>query len=311
MSADRIRERVKNLTTGGEMSELPPFPERIMVEISNYCNHGCEFCAYRKMERTKGMIDPDFFRRIVREARELGAREIGLHTGAEPFAHPQLHEFVRQSREAGFEYVYLSTNGSLATPERLRQVIDAGLHSIKFSINAGDRETYRKVHGRDHFDQVMAHVRYVDSYRKERGLPLYLSVSFVEYPANTASLPALRETLAGVVDEIFTCQAVNPSGQMPELPPMPQKVCNLPFKATHVTFEGYLRACCNDYHNYTVVADLNRVSLAEAWASEAYRALRRGFMQRDLAGTLCHNCLTGRHDPVQPLNPELCPYGMI
>lgn len=311
MQQGRIKARVSKLLSREDLRELPPFPERIMVEISNYCNHSCGFCAYRKMTRPKGLMEPSLFSRVAAEARALGAREIGLHTGAEPFACPNLEDFVAEAGRAGFAYIYLSTNGSLATPERMKAVLDAGLHSIKFSINAGDRETYRLVHGRDHFEIVLRHVAFAHAYRKERNLPVYLSLSFVEHEANAASRKALEETFGPYVDEIYACKAVNPSGQMPEFPAMGQKSCNLPFKAVHVTYEGYVRACCNDYNNYTAVADLARLSLKEAWECEAYRALRRGFMSGSLEGTLCHNCLTGRHDPVAPLDKTLCPYKMI
>lgn len=308
---DAIKQRVGALKTRGERLERPPFPKRIMVEISNYCNHSCQFCAYRKSSRERGMIDPAFFRRIIREALALGAKEIGLHTGAEPFASPHLEEFVAECKQAGFPYVYFTTNASLANGERLRKVMDAGLDSLKFSVNAGDRETYLRIHGKDHFQRVLDNARFVHDYRKQTGSAMYFSISFVECPDNAASKKALFETFSPYVDEIVTCQAVNPSGQMPELPPRDKNTCNLPFIATHVTFEGYLRACCNDHHNFTAVADLNRVSLEEAWNCQAYVDLRRRFASGDLEGTLCHNCLRGRYDVVRPLNEDLCPYGMV
>ena len=61
------------------------------------------------------------------------------------------------------------SNGSLATPERIRAVIDAGLDSIKFSINAPERKLYEFIHGHDHFDIVMEHLKYLNEYRKISG----------------------------------------------------------------------------------------------------------------------------------------------
>ena len=41
------------------------------------------------------------------------------------------------------KYTFLTTNGSLARPEIMKKVIDAGLDSIRFSVNAADREMYK------------------------------------------------------------------------------------------------------------------------------------------------------------------------
>ena len=41
----------------------------------------------------------------------------------------------RVKRECGYPYVFLTTNGRTATPERVRACIEAGLDSLKFSFN--------------------------------------------------------------------------------------------------------------------------------------------------------------------------------
>ena len=44
-------------------------------------------------------------------------------------------------------YVFLTTNGSLAKPEYIERCMEAGLDSLKFSINASDDEQFRVHHG--------------------------------------------------------------------------------------------------------------------------------------------------------------------
>ena len=134
-----IGRRLKAMVHTSVRSETPPIPRQIQIETSNICNHKCNFCAYPAMERPGRHMDRELFRRIVTEAYDLGAREIGLFAGAEPLVCKWLDEYVRFCRDLGYEYQYISTNGSLGTPERFRSLIDAGLSSIKFSINAGTR----------------------------------------------------------------------------------------------------------------------------------------------------------------------------
>lgn len=65
--------------------------------------------------------------------------------------------------------VYITSNGALATPEKIRAVVDAGVDSVKFSINAPERKMYEFIHGRDDFDTVMEHLKYLNEYRRESG----------------------------------------------------------------------------------------------------------------------------------------------
>jgi molybdenum cofactor biosynthesis enzyme MoaA len=86
------------------------------------------------MKRKIGKIEPEFVKNILRQAYELRTREVGFYATGEPFLVKELPEFIALAKSTGYGYVYLTPNGAVATPERIRAVIDAGLDSIKFSI---------------------------------------------------------------------------------------------------------------------------------------------------------------------------------
>ena len=300
--ADRIVKK-----RGASLTATPPFPRALNVELNNVCNHKCSFCAYPLMERDAGNISRERLEFWLRDAYRLGTRELGLHSGAEPFASKQLEHFVGFAKQIGYEYVYISTNGSLATPARMRKVIDAGIDSIKFSINAGDRETYKQVHGRDDFERVMEHLRFARSYRGDRQKP-YLAISFVVTKLSAPTVEPLRALTADLVDEFITLQEQNLSGQLPsegERAWKKEQVCAIPFNKLHISWEGFLRVCCNDYENLLALHDLNQVSLEEAFYSAEFRAFRERHLNDKLEGSLCFNCKYDCKSPVQPLSREL------
>lgn len=285
--------------------EAPPFPRQLSIETTNICNHRCSFCAYATMSRPARQMDPALFRRLVSEAYDLGTREVGLFAGAEPLTCKDLLEHVRYCKSVGYDYVYISTNGSIGTVETYRRLVDAGLDSIKFSINGAPREVYRLMHGRDDFDTVIDNVRGLADYIRSLDRHVFIGVSSVQTEANAGTVAALESLLGGVVDEISSYQSNNQAGQMANLPPPPFEDCENPFAKLHISREGYLRACCNDYDNSLAVEDLNRMSLADAWNSARFRAFRRRHLERDFAGTRCDNCLNGCSKPATPLNPDL------
>jgi organic radical activating enzyme len=290
-----------------EFSERPPFPRALNVELNNVCNHACNFCAYTLMEREKGSIDVNRLEAWLKEAYKLGSRDIGLHSGAEPFASKHLEHFVAYAKKIGYEYIYISTNGSLATPERMKQIIDAGIDSIKFSINAGNRDTYLKVHGKDHFERVIENLKFASAYRTEKKKP-YLAISFVITQENHASLDDFRSLVGDLVDEFLAFPAANQSGQLAgdgEKAKKTADICPIPFNKLHISWEGFVRGCCNDYENMLALEDLSVMSLEEAFYSSRYQDWRKQHLEDKLEGTLCYNCKYDCKTAVQPLNPDL------
>lgn len=310
---EKLWTRYADMIESAVLNEVPSFPRVLLVEVANCCNHRCSFCASSKMTRPSQSIPPDIFKSIVEQAYELGAREIGLHGGSEPLTCKQLAQHIETCAGIGYEYIYFTTNGTLGSPEKWRSYIEAGLHSVKFSINAGNSEEYKKIHGRDGFDKALENLRFVSEYRKTIGRQLYLAVSFVEVPENGGSFLQLKDLVAPLVDEVYHSLAANQSGQMPDLgvaPTIPE-ICHIPFNQVNITREGFLRGCCNDYQNMLVFEDVTKMSLKDAWEGSHARALRRRHLARNLDGTLCHNCLFGCTGPVAALRPELAPWQPI
>ena len=105
------RVRLKKADRSELYTLEPPFPKtNFLMELSNVCNHACIFCAHQKMQRKVSKMNQSTGFRILQEAYDLGTREVGFYATGEPFLVPEL-------------------------PEKIRSVIDAGLDSIKFSIN--------------------------------------------------------------------------------------------------------------------------------------------------------------------------------
>ncbi len=308
----KLEERYKTFCRSAKWTLLPPFPKEILIEVANICNHTCRFCAYRLMTRPKAIMDFERYSRILADAYVAGARQVGLYAGAEPFTVKRLDRYVAKVKQIGYEYIYCTTNGSLATPGLLKSVIDAGLDSIKFSVNGGDRETYSRIHGRDHFDRVIENIHFVAEYRKTLGRPFRLYSSFVEIAENEASYPAMKGVVGPLVDDIFHVKAANVSGQNPDLPTIRYEGhCPQPFNRITVSQEGFLRLCCNDYQNMLAIEDLNRVSIREAWHGERMVDMRRRHLENRLEGTLCYNCLTGKNVRVYPVNTLLSNLEMV
>lgn len=293
----------------------PPFPKVGLIELSNWCNHACVFCANPRMQREKNVLDIGLYERFVREAVGLGLEEIGLYTTGEPFFTKNLDKFVAISKNVGVRYIFLTTNGALATPERVVPVIEAGLSSIKFSVNAGSRETYAAVHGHDDFEKVTENIRFISQYRQKHAPHLRMLASCVVTRFIESEKDLVKKLLLPLVDDLVFIGVDGQAGQaldqlayiqstMSPLVPSAGKAqpCAMLWNRVHVTCEGYLTLCCSDYENALTYADLNAPgTLQEAWNNTTIVTMRRRHRSQDLQGTLCQNCLYGTTDTVNPL----------
>ena len=312
-----LQERVRLKTA--DRSELysltPPFPKtNFLMEISNACNHACIFCAHQKMQRSVKKMDKDLAFDILKQAYDLGTREVGFYATGEPFIVRDLSDYIKKAKEIGYTYVYLTSNGALATPERIREVIDAGLDSIKFSINAPERKLYKFIHGYDDFDKVVEHLKYLYKYRQETGknYKIYITGILTKYTENMQE--EYYRLFSHLCDQIVFKFVYNQGGYMPEIEQFlrcdcdlaKRRKCNLPFDAISVTSEGYLSVENADYENMLIVADLNTTSLKDGWYGEKMKEIRRRFLEDDLGGTICDGCVHRCLKPAEPTMPEYC-----
>ena len=135
-----ITDRIDAITMidQAHMGRSIPAPKSVKIELTGRCNFFCAFCARSQRLRDIQDIDKDFFERVLREMREEGVEEIGLFYLGESFMVPWLPEAIKYAKDIGFPYVFLTTNGSLATPDRVKECMEAGLDSLKFSYNYTD-----------------------------------------------------------------------------------------------------------------------------------------------------------------------------
>ena len=291
----------------------PPFPRtNFLLELSNACNHECIFCAHQKMKRKVGYMKREMVESALRQAYELGTREVGFYATGEPFLVKELPEYIKLAKDIGYEYVYLTSNGSLATEEKIKAVIDAGLDSLKFSINAPERKLYEFIHGKDDFDTVVEHLKFLHKYREESGKKYKIFVTGILTRFTENMKDIYYEKFGNLTDEIVFKTVYNQGGYMPEIEYLLKcecdketyRRCNLPFDAICITNEGYLSVENADYENMLIVGDLNKQTLKEAWYGDKMKMVRKMFLTDDMENCICDCCVHHNNAPAKPLMPE-------
>lgn len=315
----------------GDKELYPDIDENVelRLELSNICNHACLFCPNRKMKRKRREMDSDLVKRLLQEGRAEGIRKCGLFMNGEPFISQELAFFIKFAKKLGYEYVYITTNGALASEERIKEVINAGIDSIKFSINGGSRESYNLVHQSDDYEKVMSNLKFAHEYREQYNCTFKLLSSCVVTKYMESEIEEHYKNISSYVDEIVFVRASCFAGQMieevkelrtdinneriPKFKFKTQAPCNALWNSINVTCEGYLTLCCAESYNYLAIEDVNAMSLNEAWHSSRMTQMRKNHLENNLEGTMCYRCIEekdGRED-IRPLNSILYERSLI
>ena len=114
-------------------------PLWLLLELTYRCPLHCAFC-YNPVDfaKTTNELTTDEWLKAIREARQLGAVQLGL-SGGEPLARDDLEIIVAEAHTLGF-YTNLITSGVGLTEKRIRALKDAGLDHIQLSFQDSTRE---------------------------------------------------------------------------------------------------------------------------------------------------------------------------
>lgn len=295
----------------------PLFPKIVKIDICNVCNYSCVFCPQAKQTNKKiGCIEKELCKKIIKEAYESGASELCLSMTGEPLINPELEEYISYSKQLGYEYVFMNTNGYLLDEKRAQHILRAGIDSVKVSVNASAK-SYALIHGIDAFDRIVENIKQFDFLRKKNNCECKLFISFVAVKQTIDEFDELKDLLGNFVDDMIIMNANHRGGSVSEIEECLyagedeysfQYPCSQLFQNVYITAEGYMVICCQDFENLTVVADLHKESVVQAWTNPYFTEFRKRYLNHDLKGTLCQNCIYNTTEEIVPLTPEAAYY---
>jgi len=311
----KITDRIDRITllTDEYRSAAPPIPKSVKIELTARCDFKCFFCASHMRLRDKSDMPWPFFARIVKEMREAGVEELGVFYLGESFLVPWLPDAIRYAKqECGYPYVFLTTNGRMAEPERIRACMNAGLDSLKFSFNFADADQFSEVTGvkTKEYRRIVQHIkdarRVRDEIAERTGHVCGLYASSILYDGEQqARMQAAVDEIVPYVDEHYylplygqaglttgakgTKPTAGNQGRVGALrKPLP---CWSLFTEGHITYDGHLSACCFDHDGRFDMGNLYDMPFRDAWHSEKFQALRRANLAENVAGTVCEKCI--------------------
>lgn len=172
------------LRFGREARRLPPhllhYSEDkkpvVVWNTTRRCNLHCGHCYTDSFDREyAGELTTEEGLRLIDDLAAFGVPVI-LFSGGEPLIRPDLLDLIRHAQHRGIRAV-ISTNGTLITPEKAREMASINLSYVGVSID-GPEKVHDKFRGKvGAFQEAIRGIRYC----RDAGLRVGLRVTLTEY----------------------------------------------------------------------------------------------------------------------------------
>lgn len=285
---------------------IPP-PVSVKIELTRNCNQRCSFCVNADLA-VKDHMPEEKYLEYIRKIRDAGVKELGVFYFGESMIVPWLPRAIKHAKDIGFEYVFLTTNGTLATPKKVKECMEAGLDSLKFSFNFATPEQYEEVARvpRKNWYKSIENIQAAKKVRDEGGYKCGLYASYIEYTGDQADqMSEALEQIRPFVDEVYALPLFNQAGNIEKeawefvggnpgraANPVPVVPCWALFREGHVNFDGTMNACCFGVPDSRFIhGDLNNSSFVDVWNSKIMQELRQAHLSKQIEGTPCSGCV--------------------
>jgi len=271
---------------------LPAFPRLIDIELTNNCNFRCLMCPTGTLshKRKKGFMDENILLKILDEISKYKTPLRFIRWG-EPMLHPQFLSFVREANQRK-TICHVNTNGSLLNEEKIEQILEIPLDSIKFSFQGVDRNSYKEMRNTDYFDDLLKKVKLLYNLRADNEYP-YIHVSTTITYESKEQVISFKKNVSEFTDLVTVGRTILEHININDIK-LPDKykntILNLKsqesvvkkyldcvevFDKLSINWDGSVSACCGDYDNYMIIGDLNQSSLEEIWNSKKMNTYRK------------------------------------
>lgn len=168
------------------------YPILIEFDVSNACNHKCNFCNFKHTHNGK-ILDKNIAFKTIQELAECKVKAINWTGGGEPLMNKSFCDIAKFTTLRGIQQGVF-TNGVLMEEDDMALLLST--HNwIRLSIDAGTRETYFKLKQSDDFDKVINNVKRLVEIRKAWRNETNIGIGFVITPDNYHEIPLFSELI--------------------------------------------------------------------------------------------------------------------
>lgn len=285
----------------GTLGEAVVFPKYFEIETVNACNARCIMCTINEWTGNDSQIMSDaLFDKYVAEVSKFSdwIEIICLNRDGEPTLDKKIASKVKKLKDVGIKKVRFVSNGQNLNEKLAREVLEAGIDEIMFSIDSIEKEMYESIRVKLDFDKVMKNTLEYIKLRNEINPLSMVTVRMVELPQNISQkeswLKFWNEKISKH-DKAYTMPMHNWGNQLGEdkdkVAFYADKPCTSPFSSMAIHSDGKVGICAADYNTKNFMGDFSTHSIQEIWQNSKFNDVRECHLNRDRNKyDICRGC---------------------
>lgn len=167
------------------------YPIYVAFSPSSLCNHKCTFCVYHYKEFEPIFFPLERYKALIDEFVQLGVKSLFFAGDGDPLLNKDCVSMIEHTKAAGLD-IAMNTNGRLLKKGD-EHILARDLEWIRFSVNAGDEDSYGKIHQTSpkDFDIVWDNIERLVKSKKEQGSSITIGVQCVLLNENKHTIEKL------------------------------------------------------------------------------------------------------------------------
>lgn len=286
------------------------------MEPTTSCNLRCPECpsGLRAFSRPTGMLQPDFFEKIIDElAPDL--LYLILYFQGEPYLNKNLFEMIHYASQKKI-YTATSTNAHYLDDDNARKTIESGLDRLIISIDGTTQETYQQYRIGGSLEKVIKGAQNMVKWKRQlKSKTPHLIFQFLVVKPNEHQIKEVQQLAKSIgIDEVVykTAQLydyVHGNELMPnDLTHSRYKknkdgtysirnpLLNHCWRMWHscvITWDGNVVPCCFDKDANHRLGQVATSGFRKVWQSEPYNRFRKLVLKSRSNIDICTNCTEG------------------
>jgi len=266
---------------------------QLQIETTNVCMADCVFCPYGTMQRKKGTMALDLYKRLIDEAATIPQIERITLTGlGETLLDRHLVSRIAYTRQVLGPTIGIDiyTNGNLLRPATTDALIDAGLDVLYVSLNAATPEKRQEIMHLDDYAQVVGYVQYaVQAFQRKAEAEGQPSLTRERWRVIVKAIGS-KDLMEVGEHEQFLHQwggEWNKGGAAylhlegnwagatgMKMRTRPKAACHRALTQIMVLWDGRVSLCCFDGEGQVILGDLNHQTIREVYNGQKALGIR-------------------------------------
>lgn len=296
------------------LHEIVPLdtPFSCSIETSTFCNLKCNFCIHslsKKDMLEKGhvfaQLDTSIFNKMVQQLKAFPRpiKTIAFVGCGEPLLHRDLPYMVETLKNSNIvKEIIIVTNGILLSHQLSNDLNNAGLDTIKISVNGLSSDDYKSTCGvRVDFDNYKSEIEYL--YHKKGNIKIMIKIL-------SSALKGRKEEFYHIFGNI--CDVISVENTMPfyegvsyekilqgeentsrfQSVKRKAEICSAPFFRLSLKYNGQVKFCGCHSGITTEGMSINNSTIAEIWNSEEHKQILLNVLNKNWTGITeyCNHC---------------------